>query len=545
MSENTNQQTTSVAEAAETAEDTNEQRQIRIEKLKALQEAGKDPFQVMTAEQTHHTTDAKAEYAALEAELLKDRSEPNIEGLEEQEARMVKKADYNDRRAIMDAQPIRVSIAGRMMFKRVMGKASFCNIQDKLGNIQVYVAKDGIGEEPYAAFKKSDIGDIFEIKGFLFRTMTGEISIHAEELTLISKSLLPLPEKFHGLKDADTRYRRRYVDLIVNPEVKDTFVKRAKIISSVRKTLDDVGYIEVETPVLNTIAGGASARPFITHHNALDLDMYMRIATELPLKRLIVGGMERVYEIGRIFRNEGMDTRHNPEFTSIEFYEAYTDYNGMMDRTEAIIRNAAMAANGTYKVTFKGVDIDLEKPFARMSMTEAVKKYTGIDFDEFACDHEKAIALAKEKHIEIEKGKETWGDILVSFYDEFVESNLEQPTFIIDYPVEVSPLTKRKPDKPYLTERFELFILGTEYGNAYSELNDPLDQMERFKHQLMLRECGDEEANMLDDDFVRALEYGMPPTGGCGIGIDRLVMLLTGNESIRDVILFPTMKPEV
>lgn len=545
MSENTNQQTTSVAEAAETAEDTNEQRQIRIEKLKALQEAGKDPFQVMTAEQTHHTTDAKAEYAALEAELLKDRSEPNIEGLEEQEARMVKKADYNDRRAIMDAQPIRVSIAGRMMFKRVMGKASFCNIQDKLGNIQVYVAKDGIGEEPYAAFKKSDIGDIFEIKGFLFRTMTGEISIHAEELKLISKSLLPLPEKFHGLKDADTRYRRRYVDLIVNPEVKDTFVKRAKIISSVRKTLDDVGYVEVETPVLNTIAGGASARPFITHHNALDLDMYMRIATELPLKRLIVGGMERVYEIGRIFRNEGMDTRHNPEFTSIEFYEAYTDYNGMMDRTEAIIRNAAMAANGTYKVTFKGVDIDLEKPFARMSMTEAVKKYTGIDFDEFACDHEKAIALAKEKNIEIEKGKDTWGDILVSFYDEFVESNLEQPTFIIDYPVEVSPLTKRKPDKPYLTERFELFILGTEYGNAYSELNDPLDQMERFKHQLMLRECGDEEANMLDDDFVRALEYGMPPTGGCGIGIDRLVMLLTGNESIRDVILFPTMKPEV
>ncbi len=545
MSENTNPQTAPVAEAAETVEDTNEQRQIRIEKLKALQEAGKDPFQVMTAEQTHHTTDAKAEYAVLEAKLLKDHSEPNIEGLEEQEARMVKKADYNDRRAIMDAQPIRVSIAGRMMFKRVMGKASFCNIQDKLGNIQVYVAKDGIGEEPYAAFKKSDIGDIFEIKGFLFRTMTGEISIHAEELKLISKSLLPLPEKFHGLKDADTRYRRRYVDLIVNPEVKDTFVKRAKIISSVRKTLDDVGYVEVETPVLNTIAGGASARPFITHHNALNIDMYMRIATELPLKRLIVGGMERVYEIGRIFRNEGMDTRHNPEFTTIEFYEAYTDYNGMMDRTEAIIRNAAMAANGTYKVTFKGVDIDLEKPFARMSMTEAVKKYTGIDFDEFACDHEKAIALAKEKNIEIEKGKDTWGDILVSFYDEFVESNLEQPTFIIDYPVEVSPLTKRKPDKPYLTERFELFILGTEYGNAYSELNDPLDQMERFKHQLMLRECGDEEANMLDDDFVRALEYGMPPTGGCGIGIDRLVMLLTGNESIRDVLLFPTMKPEV
>ncbi|MBQ1896271.1 MAG: lysine--tRNA ligase, partial [Clostridia bacterium] len=355
--------------------------------------------------------------------------------------------------------------------------------------------------------------------------------------------LLPLPEKFHGLKDADTRYRRRYVDLIVNPEVKDTFIKRSKIVSSVRKTLDDEGYIEVETPVLSTIAGGATARPFITHHNALNLDMYMRIATELPLKRLIVGGMERVYEIGRIFRNEGMDTKHNPEFTTIEFYEAFTDYNGMMDRTEAIIRNAAMAANGTYKVTFKGVDLDLEKPFARMTVTDAVKKFTGIDFDEFAQDNEKAIALAKENHIELEKGKETWGDILMSFYDEFVEANLVEPTFIIDYPVEVSPLTKRKPSKPYLTERFELFILGMEYANAYSELNDPLDQMERFKHQLMLRECGDEEANMLDDDFVTALEYGMPPTGGCGIGIDRLVMLLTGNESIRDVILFPTMKP--
>ncbi|MBQ6753451.1 MAG: lysine--tRNA ligase [Clostridia bacterium] len=540
MAENQNP---AVEEHELTAEETNEQRQIRIEKLKALQEAGCDPFQVMTADQTFHTTEAKEAYAALEAKLIGEIKEPDVDGLDEQAAREAKKAAYNERRAVMDAQPIEVAIAGRMLFKRVMGKASFCNIQDKTGSIQVYVARDAIGEEPYAGFKKSDIGDIFAIKGYLFRTMTGEISIHAQELKLISKSLLPLPEKFHGLKDADTRYRRRYVDLIVNPEVKDTFIKRAKIISSVRKTLDDEGYIEVETPVLSTIAGGATARPFITHHNALDLDMYMRIATELPLKRLIVGGMERVYEIGRIFRNEGMDTKHNPEFTSIEFYEAYTDYNGMMDRTEAIIRNAAMAANGTYKVTFKGVDIDLEKPFARMTMTEAVKKYTGIDFDEFACDNEKAIALAKEKHIEIEKGKETWGDILVSFYDEYVEANLEQPTFIMDYPVEVSPLTKRKPSKPYLTERFELFILGTEYGNAYSELNDPLDQMERFKHQLMLRECGDEEANMLDDDFVTALEYGMPPTGGCGIGIDRLVMLLTGNESIRDVILFPTMKP--
>lgn len=527
-----------------TAEESFEQREIRIDKLKAMQEAGNNPFEIMTAEQTHHTLDAKAIYEEHEAKLLAGRKEPSVEGLDEQQAREVKNNDYNERRAIMDAEPIDVAIAGRMLFKRVMGKASFCNIQDRMGNIQVYVSRDAIGEDNYAGFKKSDIGDIFAIKGYLFRTKTGEISVHAHELTLLSKSLLPLPEKFHGLKDADLRYRQRYVDLIVNPEVKDTFVKRAKIVSSVRKTLDDIGYIEVETPVLNTIAGGANARPFITHHNTLDMDMYMRIATELPLKRLIVGGMERVYEIGRIFRNEGMDPKHNPEFTTIEFYEAYTDYNGMMDRTEAIIRNAAFAANGTYKVNFKGVDIDLEKPFARLTMAEAVKKYTGIDFEEFACDNEKAIALAKEKGIELEKGKETWGDILVNFYDEYVEENLEQPTFIMDYPVEVSPLTKRKPSKPYLTERFELFILGTEYANAYSELNDPLDQMERFKHQLMLRECGDEEANMLDDDFVRALEYGMPPTGGCGIGIDRLVMLLTNNESIRDVLLFPTMKPE-
>ncbi|MBQ1451717.1 MAG: lysine--tRNA ligase [Clostridia bacterium] len=540
MAENQNP---AVEEHELTAEETNEQRQIRIEKLKALQEAGCDPFQVMTADQTFHTSEAKEAYAALEAKLIGEIKEPDVDGLDEQAAREAKKAAYNERRAVMDAQPIEVAIAGRMLFKRVMGKASFCNIQDKAGNIQVYVARDAIGEEPYADFKKSDIGDIFAIKGYLFRTMTGEISVHANEVKLISKSLLPLPEKFHGLKDADTRYRRRYVDLIVNPEVKETFIKRSKIVSSVRKTLDDEGYIEVETPVLSTIAGGATARPFITHHNALNLDMYMRIATELPLKRLIVGGMERVYEIGRIFRNEGMDTKHNPEFTTIEFYEAFTDYNGMMDRTEAIIRNAAMAANGTYKVTFKGVDLDLEKPFARMTVTDAVKKFTGIDFDEFTQDNEKAIALAKENHIELEKGKETWGDILMSFYDEFVEANLVEPTFIIDYPVEVSPLTKRKPSKPYLTERFELFILGMEYANAYSELNDPLDQMERFKHQLMLRECGDEEANMLDDDFVTALEYGMPPTGGCGIGIDRLVMLLTGNESIRDVILFPTMKP--
>lgn len=489
-----------------TPEQANEQRQIRIEKLKVMQEAGQDPFQVMTAEQTHQSTEIKEQYEALEGK--------------------------------------EVAICGRIIGRRIMGKASFVTIQDKTGRIQSYVSINDVGEEAYKAFKKQwDIGDIIEIKGFVFKTRTEEISVHAQQIRLLSKSLLPLPEKFHGLKDPDTRYRQRYVDLIVNPEVKDTFIKRSKIIQSVRKTLDEVGYVEVETPVLNTIAGGATARPFITHHNALDLDMYMRIATELPLKRLIVGGMERVYEIGRIFRNEGMDTKHNPEFTTIEFYEAYTDYNGMMDRTEAIFRNAAIAANGTPIVNFKGVEIDLGKPFERLTMVDAVKKYAHIDFDEFLLDNEKAVALAKEHHIDVEKGKETWGDILTQFYDEYVEANLTQPTFIMDYPVEVSPLTKRKPSKPYLTERFELFICGTEYANAYSELNDPLDQMERFKHQLMLRDCGDEEANMLDDDFVRALEYGMPPTGGCGIGIDRLCMLLTGNESIRDVILFPTMKP--
>ena len=486
-------------------ENTNEQRQIRIEKLNALIEAGDNPFEITTAEQTIHSAEIEARFDELEG---------------------------SD-----------VSVCGRMIAKRKMGKASFFGLQDREGKIQCYISVNDVGAEVYDAFKKWDIGDILEVKGIVFRTKTGQISIHTQKVRLLTKSLLPLPEKFHGLKDADTRYRRRYVDLIVNPEVKETFVKRSKIIASVRKTMDDFGYIEVETPVLNTIAGGATARPFVTHHNALDLDMYMRIATELPLKRLIVGGMERVYEIGRIFRNEGMDTKHNPEFTTIEFYEAFTDYYGMMDRTEAIVRNAALAANGNYIVNFKGVEIDLEKPFARMTMAEAVEKYTGIDFESFAQDNEKAIAVAKEHKIELEKGKETWGDILVNFYDEYVEDKLIQPTFIMDYPVEVSPLTKRKPSKPYLTERFELFILGTEYGNAYSELNDPIDQMERFRHQLMLREYGDDEANLLDDDFVSALEYGMPPTGGCGIGIDRLVMLLTGNESIRDVILFPTMKP--
>lgn len=486
-------------------EDINELLKIRLDKLDTLKDSGNNPFVKTKYDVQNSALEIKADFEKFEGKT--------------------------------------VSVAGRIITRRIMGKASFVGFRDGEGDIQLYVRRDDVGEETYAAFKKWDIGDIVGVKGFVFKTQTGEISIHAQHIELLSKSLIPLPEKFHGLKDTDTRYRQRYVDLIVNPEVRETFVKRSKIIKSVRKTLDDVGYLEVETPVLNTIAGGASARPFITHHNTLDMDMYMRIATELPLKRLIVGGINRVYEIGRIFRNEGMDTKHNPEFTTIEFYEAYTDYYGMMDRTESIFRNAAMDANGTTTVTFKGTEIDLGKPFARMTMAEAVKKYSGVDFESFAEDNEKAMAVAKEHHIETEKGKETWGDILTLFFDEFVEENLEQPTFIMDYPVEVSPLTKRKPDKPYLTERFELFIMGTEYGNAYSELNDPIDQLERFKHQLMLRECGDDEANMLDDDFVTALKYGMPPTGGCGIGIDRLVMLLTGNESIRDVILFPTMKP--
>ena len=489
-------------------QDTNSLRQIRIDKLHAMQEAGNDPFQVMTATQTAKSMEIKNNYE-----------------------------DFEDKE---------VSICGRMIARRIMGKASFAQIQDREGNIQIYVSRDDLGVDDYQAFKKAwDIGDILEVTGKVFKTKTGEISVLATGAKLLSKSLLPLPEKFHGLKAADTRYRQRYVDLIVNPDVKDTFIKRSKIITSVRKTMDDAGYIEVETPVLNTIAGGAAARPFITHHNALDIDMYMRIATELPLKRLIVGGMERVYEIGRIFRNEGMDAKHNPEFTTIEFYEAYTDYNGMMDRTEAIFCNAALAANGTTKLTYKGVEMDLAEPFERLTMADAVKKYTGIDFEEFACDREKALEVAKEKHVEVEKGKDSWGEILVAFYDEFVEENLQKPTFIIDYPVEVSVLTKRKPSKPYLTERFELFICGAEFANAYSELNDPLDQVERFKHQIELREAGDDEAELMDEDFIRALEYGMPPTGGCGIGIDRLVMLLTGNESIRDVVLFPTMKPEV
>ncbi len=483
----------------------NEQKQIRIDKLKALQEQGRDPFEITLANQTHHSDEIKIQYEQLEG---KD-----------------------------------VTIAGRIMTWRDMGKANFIDIQDRNGRIQAYVRMNDIGEEAFKEFKTWDLGDIVEITGFVFKTRTGEISVHTKEIRLLSKSLLPLPEKFHGLTDTDTRYRKRYLDMIMNPEVKETFIKRSKIIKSIRTYLDNLGFIEVETPILNTIAGGAAARPFITHHNTLDMDMYLRIATELYLKRLIVGGMERVYEIGRNFRNEGMDVRHNPEFTCIELYQAFTDYHGMMDIAENLIRNAAAEVCDSLHIVFNGTEIDLETPFARMTMVEAVKKYSGVDFAEFMSNNEKAIEIAKEKGIEIAPGKATWGDILNSFFEEFVEENLVQPTFIMDYPVEISPLTKRKPDCHVLTERFELFILGGEYGNAYSELNDPIDQLGRFEAQMKLREAGDDEANMIDNDFVTALEYGMPPTGGLGIGIDRLVMLLTDSYSIRDVLLFPTMKP--
>ena len=485
-----------------TQQELSEQNRIRREKLAQMQEAGKDPFQIVKYDVTHHSDEIRANFDALEN---KD-----------------------------------VCIAGRLMSKRIMGKASFCNIQDRNGLMQSYVSKNDIGEEDYAAFKKYDIGDIIGIKGFVFKTKTGEISVHAKEVVLLSKSLQVLPEKFHGLKDQELRYRQRYVDLIVNPESRDTFIKRSKIITEIRRFLDAKGFLEVETPVLQTIPGGASARPFITHHNTLDIDMYCRIALELPLKRLIVGGFERVYEIGRVFRNEGISVRHNPEFTLMELYQAYTDYKGMMDITEEMFRTVAQNVLGTTKITYGGYDLDLGQPFARITMTDAVKQFTGVDFDAVK-DTEEAKAIAKEKGVEFE-ARHVKGDILNLFFEEFVEKNLIQPTFIIDYPVEISPLTKRKPDKPEFTERFELFIVGREYGNAYSELNDPIDQRARFEYQEYLRENGDDEANMIDEDFLTALEYGMPPTGGLGVGIDRFVMLLTESVSIRDVILFPTMK---
>lgn len=483
-------------------QDINQLLKVRREKLAALQEAGKDPFQITKFDVTHHSMDIKDNFAELEGK--------------------------------------KVTVAGRIMSKRVMGKASFCNVQDLKGNIQSYVARDSIGEESYADFKKYDVGDIVGISGEVFKTKTEEISIHAANVTLLSKSLQILPEKYHGLTNTDIRYRQRYTDLIMNEEVKETFVKRSKIISSIRRFLDEQGFMEVETPMLVSNAGGAAARPFESHYNALDEDVKLRISLELYLKRLIVGGLERVYEIGRVFRNEGLDTRHNPEFTLMELYQAYTDYNGMMDLTENMFRHVAQEVCGTTTVPYGEYMIDLGKPFERMTMIEAVKKYTGIDFDEVA-DTKAAKKLADEKDVHYED-RHTKGDILNLFFEEFVEENLIQPTFIMDHPVEISPLTKRKPDKPDYVERFELFITAREMCNAYSELNDPIDQRERFKAQEAALAAGDEEANTTDEDFLNALEIGMPPTGGIGYGIDRLVMLLTNAPAIRDVLLFPTMK---
>ena len=526
--------------AEQKKQDTNQLLKVRREKLADLQANGKDPFQITKFDQTHHSLEVKNLYEAHEAEILKDRKTPDVEGLDEAQAREVLKQDYEERRKIMDANPIHVAIAGRMMFKRVMGKASFCNIQDLQGNIQVYVARDAIGEESYADFKKSDIGDIFGLEGFAFRTRTGEISIHAEKMTMLTKSLQILPEKFHGLTDTDTRYRQRYVDLIMNQDSKNVFIKRSQILKEIRNFLAGRDFMEVETPMLVSNAGGAAARPFETHYNALNEDVKLRISLELYLKRLIVGGLERVYEIGRVFRNEGVDTRHNPEFTLMELYQAYTDYEGMMELTESMFRYLAEKVCGSTKISYNGVEIDLGKPFARMTMNEAIKKYAGIDFDEVA-DDEAAKKLADEHHIEYEAHHKK-GDIINLFFEEYCEKELIQPTFIMDHPIEISPLTKKKPSDPSKVERFELFCNTWEMCNAYSELNDPIDQRERFKAQDALADAGDEEANHTDEDFLNALEIGMPPTGGIGYGIDRLVMLLTDSQAIRDVLLFPTMK---
>ena len=491
------------APAAEpTQAELNELLRIRRDKLRELQEAGADPFEQVRFDRTNFTTD------------IKDRFEE------------------------MEGQTVR--LAGRMMSKRIMGKASFADLSDRYGRLQLYVTRDALGEDVYKGFKKMDIGDLIGIAGEVFRTQKGEISVKVTELTLLSKNLIPLPEKWHGLKDTDMRYRQRYVDLIINPEVRDTFEKRSAIVREIRRFMDGRGFMEVETPCLNTIPGGAAARPFITHHNALDIDMYMRIATELHLKRLIVGGLEQVYEIGRIFRNEGMDTRHNPEFTTIELYQAYTDYQGMMDITEDMVVHVCEKVLGTTKVTYQGTELDFSKGWKRMTMADAVKEYSGLDF--MAMSPEEALEAVKARGLEIEKNKDSWGDLLAQCYDEYVEENLIQPTFITDYPVEISPLAKRKASDPRLTERFECFVYGRELCNAFSELNDPIDQRQRFERQVALREAGDDEANMMDTDFVTALEYGMPPTGGMGMGIDRLVMFLTDSASIRDVLLFPTMK---
>lgn len=483
-------------------QDLNQLLKVRREKLADLQENGKDPFQITKYDVTHHSQFIKDHFDELEGKI--------------------------------------VSLAGRMMSKRVMGKASFCNIQDLSGNIQSYVARDSIGEDEYKAFKKMDIGDIVGLKGEVFRTKTGEISIHASEVTLLSKSLQILPEKFHGLTNTDIRYRQRYVDLIMNPEVKDTFIKRSKIISSIRQYLDAQGFMEVETPMLVANAGGAAARPFETHFNALDEDFKLRISLELPLKRLIVGGLERVYEIGRVFRNEGLDTRHNPEFTLMELYQAYTDYNGMMDLTENLYRHVAQEVLGTTTITYQGIEMDLGKPFERITMVDAVKKYSGVDFHEIHT-LEEARAAAKEHHVEYEE-RHKKGDILNLFFEEFVEEHLVQPTFVMDHPIEISPLTKKKPENPEYVERFEFFMNGWEMANAYSELNDPIDQRERFAAQEEQFAQGDEEANHTDEDFLNALMIGMPPTGGIGFGIDRMCMLITDSAAIRDVLLFPTMK---
>ena len=522
--------------------DMNQLRKVRRDKLAELQQNGRDPFQITKFDQTHHSLEVKDLYEAHEAELLKDHQEPNVEGMDEEQAKEALKKDYEERRSIMDANPIHVAIAGRMMFKRVMGKASFCNIQDLQGNIQVYVARDAIGTDSYADFKKSDIGDIFGLEGFAFRTRTGEISIHAEKMTLLSKSLQMLPEKFHGLTDTDTRYRQRYVDLIMNSDTKDTFIKRSKILSAIRKYLSGKGFMEVETPMLVANAGGAAARPFETHFNALNEDLKLRISLELYLKRLIVGGLEKVYEIGRVFRNEGLDTRHNPEFTLMELYQAYTDYHGMMDLTENLYRFVAQEVLGTTHIVYKGIEMDLGKPFERITMVDAVKKYAGVDWNEVK-DLEQARVIAKEHNIEFEE-RHKKGDILNLFFEEYVEEHLLQPTFVMDHPIEISPLTKKKPENPEYVERFEFFMNGWEMANAYSELNDPIDQRERFKAQEELLAQGDDEANTTDEDFMNALEIGMPPTGGIGFGIDRMCMLLTGAEAIRDVLLFPTMKSQ-
>ncbi len=519
----------------------NEIIRIKKEKLAELQNNGKDPFVITKYDQTHHTTETKDLYSAHEAALLADRQAPVLDGLSEEEAKEVKKADYNERRQIMDASPISVSIAGRMMSKRVMGKAAFINVADKDGNIQCYVSRDALGVDEYQEFKKMiDVGDIVGLSGYVFRTQTGEISVHAEKLTLLSKSLKPLPEKFHGMTNTDMRYRQRYTDLIMNTEVKETFIKRSMIIKEIRNFLDARDFMEVETPMLVSNAGGAAARPFETHYNALDEDVKLRISLELYLKRLIVGGLERVYEIGRVFRNEGVDTRHNPEFTLMELYQAYTDYEGMMELTESMFRYLAEKVCGTTKISYNGIEIDLGKPFERLTMNDAIKKYTGIDFDTVETDDD-AKKLAKEHHIEYED-RHTKGDIINLFFEEFCEEHLIQPTFIMDHPLAISPLTKKKPDDPSKVERFELFINTWEMCNAYSELNDPIDQRERFKAQDAAADAGDEEANHTDEDFLNALEIGMPPTGGIGYGIDRLVMLLTDSAAIRDVLLFPTMK---